>query len=93
MEKIIQSVTHILALYPFEPDLYQGTEVKCSYVGHPLAAIGDLSALGDGVLDQRVLTPQMGVADDAGVVGIGRIVAVELGDRRAQIVAAALAGD
>jgi lipid-A-disaccharide synthase len=37
MRKIVRSVTHILALYPFEPELYNGTGVKCSYVGHPLA--------------------------------------------------------
>lgn len=37
LKKIIPAVNHILALYPFEPELYSGTPVKCSYVGHPLA--------------------------------------------------------
>jgi len=64
MEKIIQSVTHILALYPFEPDLYQGTEVKCSYVGHPLADVIPLE------IDQRAVRERLGVAPDRPVFAL-----------------------
>ncbi len=39
INKIVESVNHILALYPFEPKLYEGTSVKCTYVGHPLADV------------------------------------------------------
>jgi lipid-A-disaccharide synthase len=40
-------VSHILALYPFEPELYKDTAVKCSYVGHPMADVIPLD------IDQR----------------------------------------
>ena len=39
IKKIKQAVTEILALFPFEPALYQAAGVKVSYVGHPLADI------------------------------------------------------
>jgi lipid-A-disaccharide synthase len=32
-----RSVSHILALFPFEPELYQKAGVPVTYVGHPLA--------------------------------------------------------
>jgi lipid-A-disaccharide synthase len=56
MGKIIQAVSHILALYPFEPALYRGTSVKCSYVGHPLADVIPLEN------DQRAARERLGVA-------------------------------
>ena len=34
---IKKSVSHILALFPFEPTLYQSAGVPVTYVGHPLA--------------------------------------------------------
>lgn len=37
LKKIKQAVTHILALFPFEPALYQKAGIPVSYVGHPLA--------------------------------------------------------
>jgi lipid-A-disaccharide synthase len=39
MSKIKRAVSHMLALFPFEPDLYQQAGVPVSYVGHPLADI------------------------------------------------------
>lgn len=39
IKKIKQAVTEILALFPFEPGLYEAAGVKVSYVGHPLADI------------------------------------------------------
>ena len=39
MAKIKRSVSHILALFPFEPRLYEDAGVPVSYVGHPLADI------------------------------------------------------
>ena len=64
MEKIIQSVSHILALYPFEPELYQGTAVKCSYVGHPLADVIPLE------IDQRSVRERLGIAPDRPVFAL-----------------------
>ena len=37
VQRIARSVTHILALFPFEPELYRKAGVPVTYVGHPLA--------------------------------------------------------
>jgi len=37
IQRIARSVSHILALFPFEPELYQKAGVPVTYVGHPLA--------------------------------------------------------
>lgn len=39
IKKIKHAVTEILALFPFEPELYQNEGIPVSYVGHPLADI------------------------------------------------------
>ncbi|MCX7155497.1 MAG: lipid-A-disaccharide synthase [Rhodocyclales bacterium] len=64
MHKIVQAVSHILALYPFEPELYQGTAVKCSYVGHPLADVIPLE------IDQRQARERLGVPQDQPVIAL-----------------------
>ncbi|MEO8144601.1 MAG: lipid-A-disaccharide synthase [Betaproteobacteria bacterium] len=35
--RIVRSVTHLLALFPFEPALYEKMGLAVTYVGHPLA--------------------------------------------------------
>ncbi len=37
--KIRRAVSHVLALFPFEPAIYQDAGIPVSYVGHPLADI------------------------------------------------------
>ena len=37
LRRIVRSVTHVLALFPFEPTLYEKAGVPVTYVGHPLA--------------------------------------------------------
>lgn len=37
MRKIKRAVSHMLALFPFEPMLYEQADVPVTYVGHPLA--------------------------------------------------------
>ena len=37
LKKIKRAVTHMLALFPFEPDLYEKARIPVTYVGHPLA--------------------------------------------------------
>ncbi|MFH1869162.1 MAG: lipid-A-disaccharide synthase [Pseudomonadota bacterium] len=64
MGRIVESVSHILALYPFEPELYRGTAVKCSYVGHPLADVIPLD------IDQRAVREQLGVAQERPVIAL-----------------------
>lgn len=64
IRRIVRSVSHILALYPFEPELYRGTGVKCSYVGHPLADVIPLQT------DQGAVRERLGVAADRPVVAL-----------------------
>lgn len=37
LRRIVRSVNHILALFPFEPALYEKAGLPVTYVGHPLA--------------------------------------------------------
>ena len=37
LRRIARSVTHLLAMFPFEPALYREAGVPVTYVGHPLA--------------------------------------------------------
>lgn len=39
IKKIKAAVSHMLALFPFEPAIYQAAGIPVSYVGHPLADI------------------------------------------------------
>lgn len=39
VKTIAQSVTHILALFPFEPKIYEEAGVSVTYVGHPMADV------------------------------------------------------
>jgi len=37
IRKIQQAVDHMLCIFPFETDIYNGTGVQATYVGHPIA--------------------------------------------------------
>jgi lipid-A-disaccharide synthase len=37
VKKIARSATHLLVMFPFEPDIYREAGVPVTYVGHPLA--------------------------------------------------------
>lgn len=39
VQRIARSVSHVLALFPFEPALYEKAGVPVTYVGHPLADV------------------------------------------------------
>lgn len=64
MTKIVASVTHILAIYPFEPKLYEGTPVQCTYVGHPLADVIPLS------IDQVAIREKLGIRQSRPVIAL-----------------------
>lgn len=64
LKKIVRSVNEILALYPFEPKCYEGTPVKCTYVGHPLADIIEPD------MSQRTAREQLGIPQDIPVVAL-----------------------
>ena len=52
IHKIGASVSHILALFPFEPALYEKERIPVTYVGHPLA---DVLPVEDGRESARTL--------------------------------------
>jgi len=39
IKRIVRSVSHLVALFPFEPALYEKTGLSVTYVGHPLADV------------------------------------------------------
>ena len=39
IRRIERAVDHLLCVFPFEPELYAGTRVRASYIGHPLAEV------------------------------------------------------
>ena len=64
LKNILKSMTHILALYPFEPALYTGTTVKCSYVGHPMADVIPLQT------DPKAMRERLGIPPNQQVVAL-----------------------
>ena len=39
VHRVARSATHLLAMFPFEPALYEGAGIPVTYVGHPLADV------------------------------------------------------
>ena len=54
--KIARSVSHMLALFPFEPDIYRRNGIPGSYVGHPFADMIPLD------VNRAAAKEQLGVA-------------------------------
>jgi len=44
IKRIVRSVSHLMALFPFEPALYEKTGLRVTYVGHPLADVIPMEA-------------------------------------------------
>jgi len=73
LRRIAKSVSHILAMFPFEPALYEQAGVPVTYVGHPLA-------------DIIPLEPDKGAARAELRLPLrGRIVALLPGSRRSEL--------
>ena len=64
VEKIRQSVDHVLCIFPFEVDLLARHGIAATYVGHPLASVIPLQA------DRAAARRKLGLADDDTVVAI-----------------------
>lgn len=62
--KIKRAVSHVLALFPFEPALYQAADVPVTYVGHPLADVLPLEP------DQRAAREVLKIRQDKLVVAM-----------------------
>ena len=73
LRRIARSVTHLLAMFPFEPALYEKENVAVTYVGHPLA-------------DLIPLEPDKGKARvELRVPPGSRVVAMLAGSRRSEL--------
>ena len=56
VKKIAQSVDSLAVIFPFEPVLYDGLDIRVKYVGHPL--LDEFASADDGVdLCQRLQVP------------------------------------
>lgn len=64
IEKIRQSVNHVLCLFPFEAALLEQHGIDATYVGHPLAHLIPAQA------DRAAARATLGLADDDQVVAI-----------------------
>jgi lipid-A-disaccharide synthase len=62
LAKIARSVSHMLALFPFEPEIYRRQRIPVSYVGHPFADMIPLE------VDRAGAKAQLGVSKVAGPV-------------------------
>ncbi|MBY0341353.1 MAG: lipid-A-disaccharide synthase [Rhodocyclaceae bacterium] len=58
IHKIKKSVSHMLALFPFEPELYEKQAIPVSYVGHPFADELPIEPDRAGALERLRLDPQ-----------------------------------
>ncbi len=55
---IAQSVTHMLALFPFEEEIYRHNNIPASYVGHPLADVIPVD------INRSALREKLGIPED-----------------------------
>ena len=73
IELIRQAVDHMLCIFPFEPALYAETEVRATYIGHPLAEVIPLEP------DRAAARRQLGLSAE------GTVLAVLPGSRLAEV--------
>lgn len=62
IKKIAKSVSRMLAMFPFEPPLYESKGIPVSYVGHPLADIYPLE------VKREIFREKLGLEDVKGPV-------------------------
>jgi len=58
MGKIKRAVSHMLALFPFEPELYVRADVPVTYVGHPLADFIPLNPDAEAARENLKIKPE-----------------------------------
>ncbi len=73
IKRIARSVSHMLCLFPFEPELYERAGVPVSYVGHPLADVFPLEP------DRK------GTRERLGIPAWCRVVAMLPGSRQSEV--------
>ncbi len=73
IKKIKSAVSHMLALFPFEPAIYQDAGIQVSYVGHPLADILPITP------DMQAARESLKLSQDA------RVIAMLPGSRQSEV--------
>jgi lipid-A-disaccharide synthase len=73
VRRIARSVTHLLAMFPFEPALYEKAGVPVTYVGHPLADLIPMAS------DKALARAELRLPSS------GRIIALLPGSRRSEL--------
>lgn len=73
IKKIKSAVSHMLALFPFEPEIYQDAGIPVSYVGHPLADILPITP------DMQAARESLKLTQDA------RVIAMLPGSRQSEV--------
>jgi lipid-A-disaccharide synthase len=71
--KIGKAVNHVLALFPFEPSLYEQRGIPVSYVGHPMADTIPL------------IVDRTGAKDRLGIAAAGTVFALLPGSRQSEL--------
>jgi lipid-A-disaccharide synthase len=71
--RICKSVSHMLALFPFEPEIYRNHGLPVSYVGHPLADMIPLA------VDRNAAREGLGLS------GVGKVFALLPGSRQSEL--------
>jgi lipid-A-disaccharide synthase len=64
IKKIVEAVTHILVVFPFEEAIYRDAGIPATYVGHPLAEVIPIEP------DVTAARQSLGLPSDAVVVAI-----------------------
>lgn len=64
IKKIIDAVSHMLVIFPFEAEIYQAAKVPVTYVGHPLAEVLPIEP------DMMAARQELGLPLDATVITI-----------------------
>ncbi len=73
LTKIARSVSHMLALFPFEPAIYREHKIPVTYVGHPLADLIPLH------VDREAIREQLGISR------AGKVFALLPGSRQSEL--------
>lgn len=73
IHRIERAVDRLLCVFPFEPELYAGTRVRATYIGHPLAEVIPMRP------DREAARAELGLAADA------RVIAVLPGSRQGEV--------
>lgn len=64
VKKIARAVTHLLALFPFEPEIYRNAGVPVTYVGHPMADVIPEQP------DRKAMRAQLKLSQDATIIAL-----------------------